>query len=161
MSGYRYVTDPQQQQAYIREATSAGEAVRRAAMFAGVTLVADFQADAIAKAAQSWAAGKMQVRQMAPRERWKEEGFREYLRQRMRRELLESITSEGHVPVSLPAERLRFLADIHFSADDSGREVPEAGPWEMVAVILEVGVRTPSVDRRAAVRAGVIGGSAT
>ena len=145
----------QRQQAHIASAPNVAEAVRRAAAYVGVNVEHDYQAAAIANAARSFADTVVHVRQTAHRFQWEEaDGFRDYLRQAMRRELLDAVASQGLIPVALPSETLRYSAGFL----DGFREMPEDSGWQEVTVTLEVPVRTPPVDREAAVKAGLLDG---
>jgi hypothetical protein len=145
------------QRAHIRSAPDVAEAVRRAARHVGVTVEHDYQANAIAEAARSFADTVIGNRRAAARFQWENEGFRDYTRQDLRRELLDTITRQGLLPVSLPRETIRYTAGF----PDAGglREVPESADWQTVIVEIEVGVRTPPVDREAAVKAGILNGT--
>jgi hypothetical protein len=96
--------------------------------------------------------------QLVRRVHWEEPRFRDHTRQMMRHHLLETVTSRGLVPVGLPSEGVRHR---HRSAM-FGRELnPAEGgeldtEWDLAEVTLRVPVRTPPVDRRAAVKAGVL-----
>lgn len=88
----------------------------------------------------------------APRHQWQDPAFREYARQRQRRELLDNITGQGKVPVALPRESVRFLVSW------LNKEVPESSAeWDTVEVALRVGVRNPLVGHEAAVSAPATG----
>lgn len=122
----------ERERAWILGAPTAGEAVQRAASCAGFHIPYEYAADAIARAAQSWADSSATVREAAGRLQWESGPFRDYLRQDMRWKLLDLITREGRVPVSLPAERIAYLADPFapvpgIGEDFGGREIPRAG----------------------------------
>lgn len=94
--------------------------------------------------------------ELAPRIRWEEPGFRDHLRQRMRHKLLDKVTSEGFVPTGLPSETVHRLYAM-FGAEPIPAEAVSAGAeWDLARVELTVPVRTPAVDREAAVRAGAL-----
>jgi hypothetical protein len=116
-------------------------------------------ASLIARALLDWADAAYEVHQTVPKEAWAQTGFRDSLRQEMRRQLLDEVTSQGRIPTALPSEAVRYL-DNPFPKP-SGSEVPpwavQAGaPYGWVEVTLAVQVRTPPVDRAAAVRAGLL-----
>jgi hypothetical protein len=135
---------------------TAAEAVRETAHRLGFG-IPDYAAAACAEAACAHAEGVVQNRQMAGRLQWAEPGFREYLRRKMRHDLLDEMTESGYVPVSLPRETIRYMTG--GLLDPAGtHEVPETGDWQTAAVTLEAGVRRPPVDRKAAVRAGILSG---
>ena len=147
----------------ITDAPTLEAAIERAARVVSLPILG-YQAAAIAEAAGIWASGAAAVLQAVPRHAWEDDRGREHLRQRMRSRLLDKITREGHVPVSLPAERLYrtpFMPWMN-SADDAPvpqYSMPADSDWEQVVIVLGVGVRTPPVDRQAAVRLGILGGS--
>lgn len=164
MSYSGYTTEEDRRKA-IRNAPDVIEAVKRAAAFVNVDL-ADFQAKAIAEAARSYAdAGELVIRQSMRREQWTIEGFRDHVRQRMRHELLDTVTRQGLIPVDLPAESLKYMDRWFMPTDDLERpqgipaEAVEAGAeWETVILTLSVPVRKPPVDRAKAVKAGILTG---
>jgi hypothetical protein len=119
--------------------------------------MSDSQARALADAANSYWDQITYVGQAVPREQWEADRFREYLRQRMRNDLLELVTRQGFVPVTLPHETVRYVTGGILDPENV-HEVPESADWQMAVVILEVYVRAPPVDREAAVKAGVLGG---
>jgi hypothetical protein len=148
----------------ITEARSLEIALQRAASLVGADLLVH-QAEALAEAAGIWASGWVTVRYAADRRMWEMDGFRDHVRQEMRWKLLDKITREGHVPVSLPAEKLYRTRFMPFQrepdADDTpvpSFSMPEDSDWDQVAIVLEVGIRTPEVDRRAAVKTGILNG---
>jgi len=85
------------------------ENVMRAAGRVGA-FIENYQASAIIEAALAYADETAQCRQMAYREQWEQPGWRDWMRQRMRHDLLDMITTQGLVPVSLPAEKIRYVA---------------------------------------------------
>lgn len=109
----------------------------------------------IAREILAYADDQVGTIQVAPREMWENEGYRRHRRQAMRRELIEAVTSQGYVPVGLPTETLVY---VRMGPPWYGGEVPESADWDTVKVSLEVKVRTPPVDRAAAVRAGILTG---
>lgn len=124
--------------------------------------VAEYQAKHMAEAAIAFFDEIVQLRQVAQSMQWEQPGFQDFLRQNMRRELLDGITRGGLIPTSLPRETLRFMGGGTYAAfvdpEDGGYEVPETAEWHTVYVTLEVPVRKPPVDRQKAVRAGILGG---
>ena len=108
----------------------------------------------------------MEVRYTAVRQAWGREGLREHVRAEMRLNLLDQVTRTGRIPTALPVETLRyFLFPSYFPpAEDGGvagtGEVPAEyvndAEWQIVELRLWVPVRTPPVDRAAAVRAGIL-----
>lgn len=144
----------------VRQAGSAADAVARKAAQLGIRLIG-YQAEELARVALASFRDIVTSRQLAYREQWQAEGFREHLRQRMRYALLELVTDQGLLPVELPTERIRYLMGSIYDPSGPGREVPEEASWDCVAVTLEVRVRIPPVDRAAAVKAGVLTGPAS
>jgi hypothetical protein len=144
--------------------------VQLAAEFFGIGVagrqISDWQARMIAEAACGFAEQVVETTKTAPREpHWEDPRFREHLRQEMRWDLLDMVTRTGRVPVSLPAEQVRYLRGFGLTAPPGSgagtggmEETGEDGPWDTVAVTLTVGVRVPPVDRAAAVRAGLLHG---
>lgn len=139
-------------------ARSAAEAVRRIARERGFD-IGEWGAHLMAEAACSFYDDVTVGRQIAHRPQWKHPGYREHLRQRMRHELLDLITRQGFVPVSLPHEEVRFVAGGILDPANM-HEVPESADWLTVVVTLECPVRRPPVDRKAAVKAGLLNGPA-
>ena len=124
-----------------------------------------FVAEKIAEALLGYADHALEIRQMVIRETWDQEGFRDRIREEMRYRLLHEVITQGCIPSALPSEALRYFATpLIFpewaGKDEPGGEIPPAmadrTDWTMVQVILAVPVRTPPVDRAAAVRAGVL-----
>jgi hypothetical protein len=148
----------------ITDAPSLEVAIKRAAGVVSLPVLG-YQAEAIAEAVGIWASGVAAVRYVADRQKWETAGFRDYIRQEMRWKLLDKITREGHVPVSLPAEALHRTRLMPWTADPEADDVPvprfsmpEDSDWDQVIIVLEAGIRSPPVDRQAAVKAGVLGG---
>jgi hypothetical protein len=143
----------------LRQARSAAEAVQIAASFAGLRDVGEWVARQLAEAAVGFSDSAVSVREAAPRELWEIEGFRDQLRRKMRWNLLDLVTSQGLVPVTLPAEAISYRA-WGFTADEAAGsgEVPESANWTTVLVMMSVRVRIPPVDREAAVKAGLLKG---
>ena len=140
---------------YVR---SAAEAVTTAVKECRLAVsVGDSQARSIANAANSYWDQIIDRRRAVPRQEWAVEDFREDLRQRMRHDLLDLVTRQGFVPVILPHETVRYVTGGILDPENV-HEVPESADWQMAVVILEVYVRTPAVDREAAVKAGILGG---
>lgn len=144
----------------IRNARSVEEAVQIAASYVGLQNVDDWQAKAIAEAARDFADNVVGNTQMALRFQWEQPGYQDHMRQRMRHELLDTVTRQGLVPVELPSEKLMYRQG-RFGLE--GAEVPEeavnqGADWDEVQVMLRVRVRTPPVDRAAAVKAGILAG---
>jgi hypothetical protein len=131
------------------------EAAAAAARFAGVEVDAT-TLELIATAVLGHADSRLGTRQGAPRHMWEIEGYRHHCRQAMRRELHETVTSQGYVPVTLPAETVRYL---RMAPPSFGAEVPETADWDTAEITLEVPVRTPPVNRTEAVRRGLLTGS--
>lgn len=73
-----------------------------------------------------------------PREHWEDPAFRAYVRQQLRRQLLDSILDQGKVPVAFPTESLRYVMSGPYQA------VPASEAWDTVEITLRVGVRTAS-----------------
>lgn len=118
-------------------------------------------ADQIVAAVLGYADSAYMVREIVVRQAWEQVDYRDRIRQRMRSQLLDEVTAQARLPVALPSEALRYLAHPITFPGDEGREIPadavSAGAdYEHVEVTLAVPVRTPPVDRKAAVRAGVL-----
>jgi hypothetical protein len=133
------------------------EAVRAAAAKLGYGLRPGDD-KALADAALSWYDATHTVRQVAQRHEWEIPDFRDYIQQHMRHQLLEEITATGKIPVALPETVIHYL-DGGFLDPDGRCEVPEQANWQMVELEMRVRVRTPPVDRKAAVRAGLLDGA--
>lgn len=121
-------------------------------------------AQKIADALFGYADSAFQVTEIMVREAWEQEGYRQRVRQDLRRKLFDEIAKQGRIPTALPSEAIRYLngwAWLGGDPDREGTEVPpdviaNGAPYERVQIILAVTVRTPPVDREAAVRAGVL-----
>jgi hypothetical protein len=155
---------------YISEAPNVAEAVQRAAKLAAVPCTLhDYQAQAIADAARSFADSTVHVTRGVARRDWEDDQFRHYVRDKMRYDLLALLTKQGLIPVDLPAESVKYLdrwfnPDVHDAERVSGipPEAVKAGTeWETIMLMLSVPVRRPPVDRAAAVRAGILAGPVT
>ncbi|HEY1668533.1 MAG TPA: hypothetical protein VGG54_22810 [Trebonia sp.] len=131
----------------LKAARSAADAVRIAAAHCGVALRSGSDAELIAEAACGFADGVVELRQTVPRYYWQDADGIERLRQRMRHQLLDLVTSEGRVPVSLPTETITHQQS---RPGGEGTEVGMSGDWDEAVVVLSVGVRTPPYDRAAA-----------
>lgn len=140
----------------LHDAGNAVEAARVAAKFAGIPDLTSGQLELIAAAVLSHADNRLGECQAVPREMWENEGYLDYRRQVMRRELHEAVTSQGYVPVALPSETVRYLK---MAPPSFGGEVPESGDWDTAEVTLEVAVRAPAIDRAEAVRRGLLTGA--
>lgn len=154
---------------HLAEATSAADAVMRAAQRFHIPIEYDYQARAVAEAALSYADTTVTSRRPARKDEWADEGYRDYLRQDMRHKLLDLVTRQGLIPVALPAETLKYM-DRWFNPVTDDMERPEGIPaeavkqgaeWETVILTLSVPVRRPPVDRAAAVKAGILAGTVT
>lgn len=143
--------------AALRDAGSAVEAAGVAARFAGREIDST-TLELIAAAVLGHADNRLGSRQTVDRHMWENEGYRDYRRQEMRRELHEAVTSQGYVPIALPSETVRYLK---MAPPSFGGEVPESVDWDTVEIALEVPVRTPPVDRAEAVRRGLLTGGAS
>jgi hypothetical protein len=151
-----------------KNAANVTQAVEIAGRHVGVGLF-DYQATYIAEVARTFAEGWLHVRHAMHREEWAIEDFRAHVRRKMRFDLLDTVTSQGFIPVDLPAESLKYM-DRFFIAATDDLERPEGIPaeaveqgaeWETVILVLSVPVRRPPVDRAAAVKAGILTGSGT
>lgn len=148
---------------HVMDSSSLAVALQRAGSVVGLQVLS-YQAEVLAEAAGIWASGSMEVRSAAQREVWAVEDYRAHLRQEMRFKLLDKITREGYVPVSLPVETLHFTRFRYHDLLSDGDpqppsfSMPEDSNWDQVIAVLEVGIRRPPVDRAAAVRAGVLRG---
>ncbi len=138
----------------LRDASSPVDAAEVAARFAGRT-VDRTTLELIATAVLGHADNRLGSRQTVPRHMWEIEDYRDHHRQAMRRELHETVTSHGYVPIALPTETVRYLK---MAPPSFGAEVPESADWDTAEISLEVAVRTPPVDRAEAVRRGLLAG---
>jgi hypothetical protein len=141
----------------LHDASNAAEAAGVAARFAGREIDST-TLELITAAVLSHADNRLGSRQTVDRHMWENEGYRDYRRQTMRRELHEAVTSQGYVPVALPSETVRYLK---MAPPSFGGEVPESADWDTVEIMLEVAVRTPPVDRAEAVRRGLLTGTSS
>lgn len=160
----------QWQREHIRKnARNVTEAVTMAAGFVN-TMLYDHQAAYIAEVARSFAESQVRVCQAILRDQWSIEDFRAHVRQRMRHKLFDTVTSQGLIPVALPAEVLRYVPRFGWmpcddpekvSAEVPAEAVAQGADWEAVILMLTVPVRVPPVDREAAVKAGILTGAGT
>lgn len=145
--------------AYIQQATTPADAAGRAAALHGITLPG-YAAQQIADAVLGYADNTMSVRDSVERRMWQDPGAQEHVLQQLRRKLLEEITSQGLVPTSLPAVALRYASWRYGTDQPLPMRASEAEPaeWDTVEVTLTAPVRVPPVDRKAAVKAGILSG---
>lgn len=134
---------------------------------ASVPSIPEYILRAIADAVLATADTICQVEELCVRQWWeREERYRDHVRQELRHKLLDGITRDGRIPTALPVETLGYR-DIRRAWPTDGAPRWDGGvvPDEAVAggadwthrlVRLTVPVRTPPVDRAAAVRAGVL-----
>jgi hypothetical protein len=139
-------------------ARSAAEAVERIARERGWG-IGEYAARLMAEAACSFYDDVVTGRRIAHRPQWEHPGYRDHLRQHMRRDLLDLITRQGYVPIALPHEEVRFVTGGILDPGNQ-HEVPESADWQTVVVTLECPVRRPPVDRADAVKAGLLNGPA-
>lgn len=143
--------------AYIRQAPTAAEAAGRAAALHGISLPG-YAARQIADAVLGHADSTASARDSVERRMWQDPGAREYLLQRLRHRLLDEITSQGLVPTALPTVALAYQSWRYGSEQPLRASEAEPAEWDTVEVTLTVPVRVPPVDRKAAVKAGVLSG---
>lgn len=121
--------------------------------------IPDYIAREIANAVLSYHDNIVSVQQQGPSDVWdQEEHYRDHIRHDMRWKLLDGITAKGLLPVALPTET------VHFGRMEFGAEPTVLPDWavergdhgDTVVVRLSCKVRTPPIDREAAVKAGII-----
>lgn len=124
--------------------TTPTEAVQHAAGRRGHQL-ADHVAREIAEAVLAQYDTKVGIQQRADRLQWESDGYREWLLERMHRELLVGAFRERLIPAALPTEkRLYYRAPAHFTAPDveiSAEAIEAGADWESLAVRLSMPVR--------------------
>jgi hypothetical protein len=114
----------------------------------------------IAQALLGWADAALEVSEIVVKHIWAETRFEARIRQDLRTKLFDEVTKQGRIPTALPSWALRYL-DVPQSFGSEGAEIPPdavaaGAPYEFVQVILAMPVRTPPVDRAAAVKAGLL-----
>lgn len=136
---------------------AAALAASQAAAVRGIHLT-DYVAQAVAEAVLDAVDGTMSVRESMPRHMWQDSAAQDYVLQQLRRKLLDEITSQGLVPTALPAQSLRYVSWTFGSDQPLRASETEPAEWDTVEITLTVPVRVPPVDRKAAVKAGILGG---
>jgi hypothetical protein len=145
--------------AYVQQATTPADAAGRAAALHGISLPG-YAAQQIADAVLGYADNTVSVRDSVERRTWQDPGAQEHLLQRLRHRLLDEITSQGLIPTALPAVALRYASWLYGSDRPLPMRVSETEPaeWDTVEVTLTTPVRVPPVDRKAAMKAGLLSG---
>lgn len=145
------------------------DAVERTAAAHGIHLYTHVAA-AIADAVLNTTADTVvSMREACAREQWEhDERYRDHVRAHLRRKLLDAVTSQGRIPTTLPVEELRHydwrnwpMSRMTDEQTPDGAVVPDwaieqGADWTHVEVSLTVPVRTPPIDRAAAVKAGLV-----
>jgi hypothetical protein len=146
------------------------DAVKIAGRHVGLANLLDYQAAYLAEVARSFAESRQRISYAVPREQWADPQVRAHTRQRMRHQLLDTVTRQGYIPVGLPAETLKYLDPWSWNpgidldqAVDRIPEIPaeaveQGADWATVVLILTVPVRRPPIDRAKAVQAGILTG---
>lgn len=147
-------------QATLRKARSAADAVRIALSYHGFH-VSEYAAQQAADAALNHPDNIMNVQEHIPRPMWEDASGHNHALQHLRYRLLDEITSRGCVPTALPTQSLTYMT-LRFGVDTpaSGSDI-EPAEWDMVVVRLSAPIRTPPIDRKAAVQAGILNGELT
>lgn len=151
-------------------AHSVTEAVQMAAWHHGIDL-AEHTARLITEVAQSFSDIVLHVRQSAFKHDWVIDGYREHIRHDMRHNLIELVAQQGYIPLALPSEVLMYMDQHYYPHLDDEEKAPrsrmvpagaieQGAEWESVIIELSVPVRRVPVDRYAAVRAGILAGTA-
>lgn len=152
-------TDPTAlDKADLAQATSPADAARRILARRGIT-VDDYVAQVVADAVLNHVSNTISVRESVERGTWQSPGAQDYMLQRMRHRLLDEITSQGMVPTALPSQALRFVSWPYRSDVPIRASETEPAEWDTVEVTVSAPVRVPPVDRKAAVKAGILGGT--
>lgn len=144
--------------AYIRQAASPADAAGRAAALHGISLPG-YAAQQIADAVLGYADNTVSVRESVEQRMWQSPGAQDHVLQHLRHQLLDEITSQGMVPTALPTAALRYGSWLYGSDRPHRSSEAEPAEWNTVEVTLTVPVRVPPVDRKAAVKAGILGGT--
>jgi hypothetical protein len=123
--------------------------------------VPDYVAERVVEAVMACADGVATVQASCSRQEWADEHFRGHVRIRMRRDLLAQVADAGRIPTAIPTETLKYRDWNQPSTGFDGTPVPadaveHGADWTHLVVTLTVPVRTPSVDRTAAVKAGLL-----
>jgi hypothetical protein len=89
----------------------------------------------------------LSVTEVASREQWERDEFRDVIRTHMRRMLVDTMSDAGVLQVSLPVETVTYFDGPPHLGD--GRRLPglaaeRGAPWTFVEVRLEVSARTPA-----------------
>jgi hypothetical protein len=131
---------------FVQRRPAPADLVMEIARRAGVVLHEHVARDIAAKLL-GWADTACEVRYQISREQWDTNRSQAlaYVRDRLRRRLLDEVTAQGMIPVALPSEAIRYLAyPASLEGDRAGLEVPAGIPYERVEVVLAVACRTPA-----------------
>lgn len=139
------------ERADLAAATSAADAARRILARRCIN-IPDYIAEQVADAVLGYSDNRLEVRGTAERWIWQDPDGQAHILQRLRHQLLDTVTSGGYVPTALPTQTCTYT-----SWRDGGRTVAATEPWDQAEITLTVPVRTPPVDREAAVKAGILG----
>ena len=129
--------------------------------------IADYQLAELAQAILATADSVSEVSKVATTATWQtDQGYRDYVRGRLRNELLDAVTRTGRVPTALPAEEIAYMREPAIGADRTAGAVPaeefrgvlDPLEWPRMVVRLWCPARTPAVDREKAVRVGLLAG---
>lgn len=121
----------------------------------------DYALRAVADAVLACADGVSEARYEMPRHMWADEGARQHVRERLRRQLAYDTADHGRLPTALPTEEIHYAMWRFFSGPDGYAEVhPDAvergADYDLVIVTLWVPVRHPPTDRPAVADAGLL-----
>ena len=139
--------------------TPAANAARYAASRLGVQL-SDYVAQAVADAVLDAADSILSTSESVPRHLWQNPDAQGHVLQQLRRKLLDEITGQGLVPTALPTQTLTYQSWRYGNDQPLRASETEPAEWDTVEVTLTVPVRVPPVDRKAAVKAGILSGGA-
>lgn len=155
-----YIDAATRERADLRQATSAADAARRLLARRGFNIPSHVAED-LANAVLDHADQRVSVQDTADRHAWDIPAWRDDILQRLRRGLLDEITSHGCLPTALPTMIFTYTSyqfGVRVPLQGWEGEPPE---WDQVLIKLSAPVRTPPIDRKAAVRAGLLNGQAT
>jgi hypothetical protein len=141
----------------LAQATSPADAARRILARRGIT-VNDYVAQVVADAVLNHVSNTISVRESVERGTWQSPGAQDYMLQRLRHRLLDEITSQGLIPTALPTAALRYGSWLYGTGEPMRASETEPAEWDTVEVTVSAPVRVPPVDRKAAVKAGILGG---
>lgn len=145
------------ERADLAQATSAADAARRILARRRIN-IPDYIAEQVADAVLGYSGNMMSVRESIPRHLWQHPDIQEHALQRLRHQLLDEITSQGLLPSALPSHALVYQSWRYGSDQPLRASETEPAEWDTVEITLTAPVRVPPVDRKAAVKAGVLGG---